>query len=67
MGASEGIAGVPLLEGAVATFQCRTVSRHDAGDHVIYVGEVEKYENPGGAPLVFQGGKYHATASHPDF
>lgn len=64
---SEGIAGVPLLEGAVATFQCRTVSRHDAGDHVIYVGEVEKYENPGGVPLVFQGGKYHATANHPDF
>jgi len=64
---SEGIAGIPLLEGAVATFQCRTVSRHDAGDHVIYVGEVEKYDNPGGAPLVFHSGKYHATASHPDF
>lgn len=64
---SEGIAGVPLLDGAVATFQCRTVSRHDAGDHVIYVGEVEKYENAGGDPLVFHAGKYHATASHPDF
>jgi flavin reductase (DIM6/NTAB) family NADH-FMN oxidoreductase RutF len=64
---SEGIAGIPLLDGAVATFQCRTVSRHDAGDHVIYVGEVEKYENAGGDPLVFHGGKYHATASHPDF
>ena len=64
---SEGIAGVPLLDGAVATFQCRTVARHDAGDHVIYVGEVEKYDNPGGAPLVFHSGKYHATATHPDF
>ncbi|MBT8162379.1 MULTISPECIES: flavin reductase [Arthrobacter] len=64
---SEGIAGIPLLEGAVATFQCRTVSRHDAGDHVIYVGEVEKYENTGGSPLVFHSGKYHATANHPDF
>ncbi|ALV39756.1 flavin oxidoreductase [Pseudarthrobacter sulfonivorans] len=64
---SEGIAGIPLLDGAVATFQCRTVSRHDAGDHVIYVGEIEKYENTGGAPLVFHAGKYHATASHPDF
>ncbi|MEV7605947.1 flavin reductase [Paenarthrobacter sp. NPDC089322] len=64
---TEGIAGVPLLDGAVATFQCRTVSRHDAGDHVIYVGEVERYNNDGGAPLVFHGGKYHATANHPDF
>lgn len=63
----EGIAGVPVLKGAVATFQCRTVARHDAGDHVIYIGEVEKYEGTGGAPLVFHSGKYHATASHPDF
>jgi flavin reductase (DIM6/NTAB) family NADH-FMN oxidoreductase RutF len=63
----EGIAGVPLLKGAVATFQCRTVARHDAGDHVIYIGEVEAYEGAGGAPLVFHSGKYHATASHPDF
>lgn len=64
---ADGIAGVPLLEGAVATFQCRTVARHDAGDHVIYVGEVESYNHQDGAPLVFHGGKYHATASHPDF
>ena len=64
---ADGIAGVPLLEGAVATFQCRTVARHDAGDHVIYVGEVESYNHHDGAPLVFHGGKYHATASHPDF
>ncbi len=64
---TEGIAGVPLLNGAVATFQCRTVSRHDAGDHVIYVGEVESYNHDGGAPLVFHAGKYHATATHPDF
>lgn len=64
---TEGIAGVPLLDGSVATFQCRTVSRHDAGDHVIYVGEVEEYTYDGGAPLVFHAGKYHATASHPDF
>jgi flavin reductase (DIM6/NTAB) family NADH-FMN oxidoreductase RutF len=63
----DGIAGIPVLKGAVATFQCRTIARHDAGDHVIYIGEVEKYEAAGGAPLVFHGGKYHATATHPDF
>lgn len=64
---SEGIAGVPLLEGAVATFQCRTVARHQAGDHVIYVGEVEKYSKTTGDPLVFHAGAYHRTALHPDF
>ena len=64
---AEGIAGVPLLEGAVATFQCRTVARHEAGDHVIYVGEVEKYSRVEGDPLVFHAGAYHRTALHPDF
>jgi flavin reductase (DIM6/NTAB) family NADH-FMN oxidoreductase RutF len=32
--------GVPLLDGAVANFECRVVSTHEAGDHVIVVGEV---------------------------
>ncbi len=64
---TEGVAGVPLLDGAVATFQCRTVARHEAGDHVIYVGEVEKYVRTEGDPLVFHAGAYHRTALHPDF
>ncbi len=32
--------GVPLLEGALATLECRTTSTHDGGDHSIVVGEV---------------------------
>jgi flavin reductase (DIM6/NTAB) family NADH-FMN oxidoreductase RutF len=64
---TEGIAGVPLLDGAVAAFQCRTVARHEAGDHVIYVGEVESYRRTDGDPLVFHDGAYHRTALHPDF
>ncbi|WP_077488164.1 flavin reductase [Sinomonas mesophila] len=64
---AEGVSGVPLIEGAVATFQCRTVARHDAGDHVVYIGQVEEYTNRGGEPLVFHGGSYHATVRHPEF
>lgn len=62
----EGVSGVPLIGGAVATFQCRTVARHDAGDHVVYIGHVEEYTNSGGEPLVFHGGTYHATVHHPE-
>lgn len=62
---TDGICGVPLIRGAVARFQCRTVARHDAGDHEIYVGEVEEYDLAGGEPLVFHGGQYHATVAHP--
>ncbi|GAA4360763.1 flavin reductase [Paeniglutamicibacter cryotolerans] len=64
---TDGIAGLPLLDGAIATFECRTVARHQAGDHVIYVGEVEKYSRGAGDPLVFHAGAYHRTALHPDF
>jgi flavin reductase (DIM6/NTAB) family NADH-FMN oxidoreductase RutF len=62
----DGVSGVPLIHGAVATFQCRTVARHDAGDHVVYIGQVEEYTNNGGEPLVFHGGSYHATVRHPE-
>ncbi|WP_412775062.1 flavin reductase family protein [Streptomyces platensis] len=48
-----GIAGTPLLDGAIARFPCRSVQRLDAGDHIVFLGEVEQYEADGGTPLVF--------------
>lgn len=33
--------GLPLLEDYLSRFQCRITDRHEAGDHVIIVGEVE--------------------------
>ncbi|WP_049565855.1 flavin reductase family protein [Nonomuraea sp. SBT364] len=32
--------GVPLVEGAIARFECELWSRHDAGDHTIFIGKV---------------------------
>ena len=58
---------MPLLENAMARFQCRTVQRVDAGDHVIFLGEVEKYDAAGGEPLVFHSGAYRLASRHPDF
>jgi flavin reductase (DIM6/NTAB) family NADH-FMN oxidoreductase RutF len=62
----EGLAGLPLLPQALATFECRTVARHDAGDHVILVGEVERYAVTEGSPLVFHSGRYQLMTTHPD-
>jgi flavin reductase (DIM6/NTAB) family NADH-FMN oxidoreductase RutF len=62
----EGLRGIPVIDGAVATFECRTVSRYKAGDHQIYIGEVQRYESTGGDPLVFHGGQYRSTAAYPD-
>ncbi|MGC9537485.1 styrene monooxygenase/indole monooxygenase family protein [Streptomyces sp. UG1] len=63
---AEGIAGTPLIEGTVARFQCRTVQTVDAGDHILMIGEVERYDAPGGEPLVFHSGLYRLAAKHPD-
>jgi flavin reductase (DIM6/NTAB) family NADH-FMN oxidoreductase RutF len=63
---ADGLAGVPLLPDVVASFECRTVARHEAGDHVIFVGEVERYTARGGGPLVFHSGFYQVATKHPD-
>lgn len=60
----EGCAGAPLLEGAAATFECFNRSRYEEGDHVIFVGEVERCTyQPGASPLLFHGGRFFAE--HP--
>jgi flavin reductase (DIM6/NTAB) family NADH-FMN oxidoreductase RutF len=56
----EGVGGAPLLQGAAATFECFNRSRYDEGDHVIFVGEVERCAHqPGALPLLFHGGRYY--------
>lgn len=57
-----GLAGLPLIEGTLARFQCRVVQRHAGGDHLILVAEVLDFERGTGAPLVFQGGGYRSLA-----
>jgi flavin reductase (DIM6/NTAB) family NADH-FMN oxidoreductase RutF len=57
---------LPLLEGTVARFVCRRTERIEAGDHVLMLGEIESYEAPGGAPLVFHSGFYRVATKHPD-
>jgi flavin reductase (DIM6/NTAB) family NADH-FMN oxidoreductase RutF len=55
-----GAGGAPLLHGAAATFECFNRSRYEEGDHVIFVGEVERCTHRDGAqPLLFHGGRYY--------
>ena len=57
---------LPLLEGTVARFVCRRTQRVDAGDHVVFLGEIEEYGAPGGEPLVFHSGSYRVATKHPE-
>lgn len=50
--------GMPLIDGALASFECTLEATHDAGDHVIIVGLVTKAHHRVGDPLVFHDGKY---------
>lgn len=60
----EGAGGAPILAGAAATFECFNRSRYEEGDHVIFVGEVERCtRREGASPLLYHGGKFYTE--HP--
>ncbi len=54
--------GAPLLEGALATFECRPYAQYPGGDHTIFVAEVERLRFRDGEPLVFCAGGYRQLA-----
>jgi flavin reductase ActVB len=58
----ESPAGLPLLDDALATLECRIVEAHEAGDHTIFVGRVEATEVTSGRPLVYFHGAYQSLA-----
>lgn len=58
IGYSRGTSGVALLEGALAHAECRIVARHVAGDHTLFIGEVEDAAVRGDRPLLYYRGGY---------
>lgn len=59
-------AGVPLLDDALATLLCRNVNQYEGGDHLIFIGQIEHYQQRMGEPLVFHAGKYRIASEHPE-
>jgi flavin reductase (DIM6/NTAB) family NADH-FMN oxidoreductase RutF len=59
-----GLSGAPVIDGAVAVFECAHRHQHREGDHLIFVGQVAHCQRRvGAAPLVFQGGRFHTNLS----
>jgi flavin reductase (DIM6/NTAB) family NADH-FMN oxidoreductase RutF len=50
--------GLPLLEGALAHLGCRVVDVHRAGDHVLWIGEVQYIDHRDDEPLLFYTGRF---------
>src|SRR5437763_3210647 len=60
-----GAGGAPLLHGAAATFECFNRSRYEEGDHVIFIGEVERCTHrTGAAARLVHGGRLHTRPPH---
>jgi flavin reductase (DIM6/NTAB) family NADH-FMN oxidoreductase RutF len=51
--------GIPVLDGAIAYFVVQVIDVHPAGDHTLYIGQVEYFEARDDKPLLFYAGKYH--------
>lgn len=53
------VTGSPVLDGVAACFDCGLVATHEAGDHVIFIGEVRAIGlDPDVSPLLFHLGRY---------
>jgi flavin reductase (DIM6/NTAB) family NADH-FMN oxidoreductase RutF len=50
--------GTPILHGALAYLECRLHSSQEAGDHTVFIAEVEDVVVRAGEPLLFFRGKY---------
>ncbi|MDA5192401.1 flavin reductase family protein [Govanella unica] len=53
-----GLGGVPLIDGAIACFECVTDQVVLAGDHNVLIGRVERFGAHAGAPLAFHNGRF---------
>ncbi len=54
--------GIPLIDGTIASIECRIVQSYEGGDHTIYVGEIVRASISGDRPLIFFKGKYQRLA-----
>ena len=50
--------GSPVIVGSAAHFECRNEFRHYGGDHIIFVGHVERFAYTDKPTLLFCRGKY---------
>ena len=55
--------GIPLLEDALVHLACNVVSEQAAGDHTIFIGEVESLDVHEGKPLLYLCGNYRSLCT----
>lgn len=58
IGYERGESGVVLLDDAVAHMECERVTQHEAGDHTLFIGQVERAIARDARPLLYYRGGY---------
>lgn len=61
----KGSTGSPIIENAIAYFDCVCEARHEGGDHTVLIGRVVDFGLYEGEPLVFSRGRYTVAVDHP--
>jgi flavin reductase (DIM6/NTAB) family NADH-FMN oxidoreductase RutF len=56
---------MPLIDNAVAHIVARVVDVHPAGDHTLYIGEVQYLNYGSGRPLLYYAGAYNHLKAEP--
>ena len=53
--------GTPVVAGTLASLDCTVVQAHAAGDHTVFIAEVQEVTVADGSPLLYFRGRYSAT------
>lgn len=61
---SAGLGDVPLIDGCAAHIECRLEASYPGGDHVLFLGRVERIVTSIRKPLAFGLGKYMIVQPH---
>ncbi len=59
-----GHGGAPLLQDCCAWFECSNETQHPGGDHLIFIGRVERFHQTQRPPLLFHGGQYRTLGEN---
>jgi flavin reductase (DIM6/NTAB) family NADH-FMN oxidoreductase RutF len=59
-----GIADLPIIGGCAAYLECSKVAEYPGGDHIVFLGKVERFYGFPKRPLAFYCGKYAVASLH---
>lgn len=60
----DGVGAAPVLDGVAAHLECVKVAHYPGGDHVVFLGRVERMDCTGRRPLAFGQGRYMVPYAH---